>query len=201
MSKTKIEKYIEQVEKDFVLNYEAETEKLLADKEALFNAEVKELKEKVVQKAKSEQKETLATTKQALEFEEKSKGEALKSLMIEEIYDDVFAKLQGLEGQHLLDLVAGLIAKENLTGEHRILVKKVNLSKFKKALSNKTDCDLLNAKVNNATFKLAVYDDAVDEGFIVEDQVFDLYFDFKTLVEKHKEEHAFAIYQKLFGDK
>jgi len=201
MSKTKIEKYIEQVEKDFVLNYEAETEKLLADKEALFNAEVKELKEKVVQKAKSEQKETLATTKQALDFEEKSKGEALKSLMIEEIYDDVFAKLQGLEGQHLLDLVAGLIAKENLTGEHRILVKKVNLSKFKKALSNKTDCDLLNAKVNNATFKLAVYDDAVDEGFIVEDQVFDLYFDFKTLVEKHKEEHAFAIYQKLFGDK
>lgn len=201
MSKTKIEKYIEQVEKDFVLNYEAETEKLLADKEALFNAEVKELKEKVVQKAKSEQKETLATTKQALDFEEKSKGEALKSLMIEEIYDDVFAKLQGLEGQHLLDLVAGLIAKENLTGEHRILVKKVNLSKFKKALSNKTDCDLLNAKVNNATFKLAVYDDAVDEGFIVEDQVFDLYFDFKTLVEKHKEEYAFAIYQKLFGDK
>lgn len=201
MSKTKIEKYIEQVEKDFVLNYEAETEKLLADKEALFNAEVKELKEKVVQKAKSEQKETLATTKQALDFEEKSKGEALKSLMIEEIYDDVFAKLQGLEGQHLLDLVAGLIAKENLTGEHRILVKKANLSKFKKALSNKTDCDLLNAKVNNATFKLAVYDDAVDEGFIVEDQVFDLYFDFKTLVEKHKEEHAFAIYQKLFGDK
>lgn len=201
MSKTKIEKYIEQVEKDFVLNYEAETEKLLADKEALFNAEVKELKEKVVQKAKSEQKETLDTTKQALDFEEKSKGEALKSLMIEEIYDDVFAKLQGLEGQHLLDLVAGLIAKENLTGEHRILVKKVNLSKFKKALSNKTDCDLLNAKVNNATFKLAVYDDAVDEGFIVEDQVFDLYFDFKTLVEKHKEEHAFAIYQKLFGDK
>lgn len=201
MSKTKIEKYIEQVEKDFVLNYEAETEKLLADKEALFNAEVKELKEKVVQKAKSEQKETLATTKQALDFEEKSKGEALKSLMIEEIYDDVFAKLQGLEGQHLLDLVAGLIAKENLTGEHRILVKKANLSKFKKALSNKTECDLLNAKVNNATFKLAVYDDAVDEGFIVEDQVFDLYFDFKTLVEKHKEEHAFAIYQKLFGDK
>jgi hypothetical protein len=201
MSKTKIEQYIEQVEKDFVLNYEAETEKLLADKEALFNAEVKELREKVVQKAKSEQKETLATTKQALDFEEKSKGEALKSLMIEEIYDDVFAKLQGLEGQHLLDLVAGLIAKENLTGEHRILVKKANLSKFKKALSNKTDCDLLNAKVNNATFKLAVYDDAVDEGFIVEDQVFDLYFDFKTLVEKHKEEHAFAIYQKLFGDK
>ena len=200
MNKTKIEQYIEKVEKDFVLNFEAETEAMLVKKQDFFVSETKEMKEKALSKARNEQKEALATTKQALDFEEKSKGEALKSLMIEEIYDDVFLKLKSLQGSDLFELVAGLIKKEKLSGHHRLLVKKANYDKFKKALSKKDNCDLLNETISEATFKLEVYDDAVEEGFIVEDKVFDLYFDFKALVEKHKEKHAFEIYQKLFGE-
>jgi len=201
MNNTKIERHIHKIEKDFALSYEAETERLLAKLQADFKSEADELKTKTLAKSKGEQKEIIATTKQALDFEEKSKGEALKALMIEEIYDDVFVRLHSLEGKELLDLVSGLIAKENLKGDHRILVRKSNLAKFSKVLSDKSNCDLLNAKFKDATFSLEVYDDAVEEGFIVEDKVFDLYFDFKALVEKHKEVHAFEIYQKLFGDK
>lgn len=201
MSKTKIEKYIEQVEKDFVLNYEAETEAILKNKEDIFKRESIELKTRTLDKATKDQKETLATTKQALEFEAKSKGEALKSLMIEEIYQDVFTKLKSLKGEGLLEFVASLIRKEALKGDHRILVRKANFDKYNEALTNKVNADLLNQKFDDIHFKLDVYEDAVEEGFIIEDKEFDLYFDFKNLVNKHKEEHAFTIYQQLFGDK
>ncbi len=201
MSKTKIEKYIEQVEKDFVLNYEAETEAILKNKEEVFKHESADLKTRTLDKANKDQRETLATTKQALEFEAKSKGEALKSLMIEEIYHDVFTRLKSLKGQELLGFVASLISKENLKGEHRILVRKANFDKYNEALTSKVNADLLNKKFEGVHFKLDVYEDAVEEGFIIEDKEFDLYFDFKNLVDKHKEEHAFTIYQQLFGDK
>ena len=59
MSKTKIEKYIEQVEKDFVLNYEAETEAILKNKEDIFKRESIELKTRTLDKATKDQKETL----------------------------------------------------------------------------------------------------------------------------------------------
>lgn len=201
MSKSKIELYIEKIEQDFVLNYEAETTKILAKKEEEYLKKAEELKTKTLEKIEKEQRETLSTTKQALDFEEKSKGEALKSLMINEIYDEVSVKMTNLTGNELLDYVYRLISKENLKGHHRLLVKKANFEKYNKALSNKTNADLLNAKFKDASFTLEIYDDAVEEGFIVEDKDFDLYFDFTSLVNKHKEEHAFAIYQKLFGDK
>lgn len=201
MSKSKIEQYIEQVEKDFVLNYEAETEKIIATKRESFKRETEELETKTVTKAKKEQANTLATTKQALEFEAKSKGEAQKSLMIEAIYHDVYENIKSLSGKALFEFVVGLLEKEQLKGHHRLLVKKGNFQKFYDALSSKTNCDLLNQKLSHVTFSLEVYDDAVEQGFIVEDQEFDLHFDFKSLVEKHKEANAFKIYQQLFGDK
>lgn len=201
MSKSKIEQYIEQVEKDFVLNYEAETEKIIATKRESFKRETEELETKTVTKAKKEQANTLATTKQALEFEAKSKGEAQKSLMIEAIYHDVYENIKSLSGKALFEFVVGLLEKEQLKGHHRLLVKKGNFQKFYDALSSKTNCDLLNQKLSHVTFSLEVYDDAVEQGFIVEDQEFDLHFDFKSLVEKHKEVNAFKIYQQLFGDK
>lgn len=201
MSKTKIEKYIEIVEKDFVLAYEAETENLIANKQEAFKRTEEELKHKTLEAALKEQKETLATTKQALEFEAKSKGEALKSLMIEKIYHDVFMNIKDLKGEELLEFVAALLKAESLKGEHRLLVRKMNFDKFNHALTKKDNCDLLNAKISGAKFKLEIYDDAVEEGFIIEDDQYDLYFDFHNLVEKHKEAHAFSVYQQLFGDK
>lgn len=201
MSKTKIEKYIEKVEQEFVLNFEAETEIILKQKRETFEKEVKELRAKTLDKTAKEQKDTIATTKQALEFEEKSKGEALKSLMIEEIYEDTYTRITSLDGRDLLEFVALLLAKENFKGEHRLLVKKGNFDKYNKALSKKDNADLLNEMIKGAKFTLEIYDDAVDQGFIVEDKEFDIYFDFKTILEKHKQAHAFEIYQKLFGDK
>lgn len=201
MSKSKIEKYIEKIEQDFVLNYQAETEKIIAKKTEDFKLKASELKTKTLEKIEKEKSDTLATTKQALDFEAKSKGEALKSLMIEEIYHDVFTSIKELSGPSLLDYVYRLLAKENLIGHHRLLVKKVNFDKYNRALSKEGNADLLNAKFKGLSFTLEIYDDAVEEGFIVEDKDFDLYFDFKDLINKHKETHAFAIYQKLFGDK
>lgn len=201
MSKSKIELYIEKIEQDFVNNYEAETTKLLAKKEEEYLKKAEELKAKTLDKLEKETRETLATTKQALDFEEKSKGEALKSLMITEIYQEVSNKMKNLSGAELLEYVYRLIAKENLKGHHKILVKKSNFDKYFVALSKKDNADLLNAKFKDVNFTLEIYDDAVEDGFIVEDKDFDLYFDFNDLINKHKEEHAFEIYQKLFGDK
>ncbi len=199
MSKTKIEKYIDKIEKEFVLNFEAETAKILEQKQADFDRDSAELKEKTLKRIKKEQDEVLATTQQALDFEEKSKGEALKSLMIEEIYEDVLSKLKSLEGEHLRKLVVRLIESESLTGKHRLLVRKANYDKFYQALSDKENCDLLNKELKNTTCHLEIYDDAVELGFIVEDREFDLVFDFQALIENHKQVHAFDIYTRLFG--
>ncbi|MFA5502982.1 MAG: hypothetical protein GX807_00880 [Erysipelotrichia bacterium] len=201
MSKSKVEKYIEKVERDFVLSYEAETESLLKQKEAEFALELSKIKTKALEKIEKEKSETLSTTKQALDFESASKGEALKSLMIEEIYQEGLAKIKTLKGPALFDFVYRLIAKEKLSGHHRLLVKKANFEKYNQALSDKSNADLLNQKFKDVSFTLEVYDDAVEEGFIIEDEKFDLYFDFKDLLSKHKDTHAFEIYQRLFGGK
>lgn len=129
--------------------------------------------------------------------------EQVRQELVVNVFLDVYAKLQKLEGRDLCAFITHLIAKEDVKGNEVIHVSKQNYAKYLAALSSTKDpnhLDLLNSAKPRYAFTLSKDKTHIEEGFLLSGKTFDLLFDFKEIVNTYQRIHEQRIYNALFKD-
>lgn len=129
--------------------------------------------------------------------------EQVRQELVVDVFAEVLAKLQALEGKELLAFVGSLLSKENIKGDEVILVSALNYKKYLAAFSSAKDgkkLDLLNKLDSKYQFTLSSEKTHIEEGFLLSSPLYDLIFDFKEIVAEYQKENEQRIYNELFKD-
>lgn len=151
--------------------------------------------------ATAKSKERVANFKDRNEKGLENYKEQVRQEIVSDIFDEVAAKLAGIEGQELLKFVTNLINKEKVKGDEIMHVSRRNFKKFVAALSSSKDptkLDLLNKANAKYNFTLSKEPTHVVEGFLLSAKQYDLIFDFNEIVSIYQRAHEQRIYNRLF---
>jgi len=146
---------------------------------------------------------TINTLKNKLDKEVIAYDRKVKFEIVQTIYDDVFNKIRKLEEKELLNLIKTIIDHDEIIGTETIIVSKDNYNKYLKAFSSKSDpnnLDLINNINNKYNFQLRSAKLNFKDGFILENNEFDLIFNFNNIVNNHHKENQKRLYKELFDN-
>lgn len=146
---------------------------------------------------------TINTLKNKLDKEVIAYDRKVKFEIVQTIYDDVLNKIRKLEEKELLNLIKTIIDHDEIIGTETIIVSKDNYSKYLKAFSSKSDpnnLDLINNINNKYNFQLRSAKLNFKDGFILENNEFDLIFNFNNIVNNHHKENQKRLYKELFDN-
>lgn len=150
----------------------------------------------------AEAKLEIQTKERLLSFEKRQAELFAKQNTIDEIFEEVRIRIEGLEGKELLAFVTNQIKGEKVNSDEVMRTNKNNYKRYLKALSTSSeaelvDLDLLN-KALGTKFKLSNEPVKISNGFILEGKYFDINFSSEELIEKLKNKHLRQLVKELF---
>lgn len=178
------------------------------EKESLLeelNAKSDKQIEVLLNNAKKENAKKIAEKK--LEFEHEKKRLILqeKNTQIERVLSKLRDKILNLNDQELFNYVVKLIKNEEVKGDETILVNKKDYDRYLKVFSSATknakvvELDLLNKKLGK-DFNLKLEDKpaAIENGFMLVGNFYDLNFSVEPQIEKIKRVYEREIHNILY---
>lgn len=126
-----------------------------------------------------------------------------KYQVVESIFNEILTLTNKLEGPELCNFVFKLVNNDEITGSESIVVDLKDYNKYLIALSSKKDpnnLDLLNVKSKNFNFRLVGKKLNFDNGFLLENSIFDMIFDFKEIMKTYQKEYEKEVYKELFDN-
>jgi hypothetical protein len=151
----------------------------------------------------------ISLRKKEIEFDLANQDEEFKVQAIQTLSERLFSWFQALKGEKLLDLVASLLNKEDLSGFKELVlsVNAADYAKFAPALSSaakgsRISCDLLESRLRQKKKAYLLSEPAnIGSGFLLISEFYDLSFDFSDLIANYNETLEQILKEKLFGTK
>lgn len=155
--------------------------------------------------AKKENAKKIAEKK--LEFEHEKKRLILqeKNTQIERVLSELRDRILNLNDQELFNYVVKLLKNEKIKGDETILVNKNDYNRYLKVFSSANkkaevvELDLLNKKLGKGfNLKLEQKPAAIDDGFMLIGEFYDLNFSVEPQIEKIKRVYEREIHNILY---